>query len=86
METTMQGVLRMDAKLDAWQAHYVPRQEIQEMLRSRDDRVEAIAVDVKTMRDERDQARMSLPQWLMALAAAASAVTSIIVLIVTVMR
>lgn len=86
METTMQAVLRMDAKLDAWQAQYVPRAEIGEMFRSRDERLDGMESDFKHLRDEREQARMSLPQWLMALAAAASAVTSIIILAITLLH
>lgn len=43
-------IARIDGKLDAFQANYVPRAEITEMFRSRDERIERIEEDDKAQK------------------------------------
>lgn len=65
---TLEGVLmRLEAKLDAWQSNYVPRAEINEMFRARDSHLEQLRVEIKEVRasEEHDrQANKSVwPLW-----------------------
>ncbi|UJF36619.1 hypothetical protein [Paenibacillus hexagrammi] len=57
------ALLRMDTKLDAWQSTYVPRAEISEMLRSRDEKIIALQQDIADIHDEKQANKQLLPNW-----------------------
>lgn len=66
LEERLEGIervsLRLEAKLDAWQETYVPRTEINEMFRARDEQIHELKDDKKTH-------RANLPMWVSASAA-----------------
>lgn len=56
LESIEAALIRMDAKLDAWNQNYVPRQEINEMFRARDKELEQIKLNATTNKN-------ILPSW-----------------------
>ena len=67
----MEGVLiSMNSKLDAWAQTYVPRNEINEMFRARDEQI-------KELKEDKKNNRQSWPYWITAAIALAAFVYSI---------
>jgi predicted RNase H-like nuclease (RuvC/YqgF family) len=63
-------ILRMEAKLDAWQETYVPRTEINEMFRARDEQI-------RELKEEQRNSKQVWPQWVAAIAAIMSVIVAI---------
>lgn len=51
--------VRMESKLDAWAANYVPRPEMNEMFRARDEQIELMRDEIKTMRTEKSTEQLT---------------------------
>jgi predicted RNase H-like nuclease (RuvC/YqgF family) len=60
-------MIRLEAKLDAYQTNYVPRQELNEMFRSRDEKIARLEDELKTR-------RQNWPTWIGIAASAAVSV------------
>jgi hypothetical protein len=75
VETELKGIkeflVRLDGKLDAWSNIYVPRQEINEMFRSRD----------KDIQDLKDNKKDSKYLWVAWVAVAVSIVSLVVTVI-----
>lgn len=57
------AMVRLEAKLDAWQATYVPRIEIQEMFRSRDEKIAALQGEINDIHAEKAASKQLFPGW-----------------------
>lgn len=57
------ALLRMDTKLDAWQSTYVPRAEINEMFRSRDEKITLLHQEIIDLNEEKKANKQLLPTW-----------------------
>jgi DNA repair exonuclease SbcCD ATPase subunit len=56
LEDIEKALIRLEGKFDVFTTHFVPRNEIMEMFRSRDERISEIKQDMKSQ-------RASVPQW-----------------------
>lgn len=64
LEDIKSAMLRMETKLDAWQENYVPRAEINEMFRSRDESIRDIRDENTRLWDERRANKQTIPSWI----------------------
>lgn len=59
----VQAVNGLTQKLDTWQNNYVPRQELGEMFRSRDEKIGALTTELATLRNEKNSGKGLWPAW-----------------------
>jgi hypothetical protein len=75
MESELQFVkdylIRIDTKLDAYAETYVPRTEINEMFRARDEQI-------RELKEQRQSSHQLWPTWLAAIAAVISCLAAIL--------
>ncbi|MDP5273265.1 hypothetical protein [Chengkuizengella axinellae] len=56
-------VIKMDTKLDTWNKSFVPRPELQEMLKARDKDIEDIKADLNNLRMDKRNNKAIVPAW-----------------------
>lgn len=85
VETKLENIenylVRLDGKLDAWQQNYVPRSELGEMFRARDENIRKNYQAIEKLKDEIKTDQRSTkavwPTWITALIAAAALIVSL---------
>jgi hypothetical protein len=66
MENMLTGLARIDDKLDMWNQNYVPRNEINEMFRARDDDIKELRENQQQERLDRRSFKTTWPSWVSA--------------------
>jgi len=76
MDTALHGISDINNKLDMWNQNYVPRNEIREMFRARDEDIKELRDDLQQDHLDRRSFKTTWPNWV-------SAGIALVVLLVT---
>lgn len=82
MESELQFVkdylIRIDTKLDAYAETYVPRTEINEMFRARDEQIKELKDQNRELKEQRQSSHQLWPTWIASIAAVISCLAAIL--------
>jgi chromosome segregation ATPase len=74
METVL---MRLEAKLDAYQSQFTPRQELYVMLEARDEKIKDLREEIDELKREKQAHKQAIPNWVSSLIAAGALAFSI---------
>jgi cob(I)alamin adenosyltransferase len=77
LENIEMVILRLEAKVDAWQANFVSKEILEEKLKIRDEKIDRLEKEIDRLEKEKTSHKNNLPLWVASIVASISLIVSI---------